>query len=598
MNYGESLRFIEETKKYGIVPGLGNIRNLMEELGNVQDTLAVVHIAGTNGKGSVGAFLLSVFRQAGYHVGRFSSPEVFCYEEIFWYDDAPADRAELAEAFTQVKAACVRLVKAGKPHPTRFEVETAAAFVLYAKKNCDVVLLEVGMGGAEDATNVIESPILSVLTSISMDHMQYLGDTLEAIADVKAGIIKPDCPVVAVRRSDEVCQVIRKKCLETKSTLIWADAEHAEQISMRGEYLQFSYHSAPSLCESYRLRMGGRYQIENAICAIEAAHMLRKSFPAIMQETICAGLESAVWKGRFSKLGSKPDFYIDGAHNPDAAKKLRETLEFCFPGEKLICIMGVLADKAVGQILDEMLPKAERIITVTPDNPRAMDGESLAELIRGKGGCSEHAPKIKDAVWRAIEEAERTGRRILAFGSLSYLKEVDLEYEKRKTDYINLVLHHSLFADTLKRIGELEADRIYCCHQLEHLLDVARIAWIKYLEDEGKLCRMQKTDMYVCALLHDIGRAQQYEHGVSHVEAGVKLAKQILEDIAYPEKRREEILQAIGMHRKKDEILKSGVRNLSYYIVQADHLSRSCFSCKAIDTCKWSKENRNQYIEI
>ena len=196
MNYMEAMEFLEETKKYGSILGLQSIQKLMACLGNVQDQVPMIHIGGTNGKGSVGAMLSSVLAEAGYRVGRFNTPDVFSYEEEFLMNGEPIGKERLAELFTEVSEACGRLVKTGQSHPTRFEVETAAAFLWFCEENCDIALIEVGMGGETDATNIIKKPLISVLTSISMDHMKFLGNSLEEIAQVKAGIIKEGCPVV------------------------------------------------------------------------------------------------------------------------------------------------------------------------------------------------------------------------------------------------------------------------------------------------------------------------------------------------------------------------------------------------------------------
>ena len=211
MTYDEAVEFADSTKKYGSILGLESIRNLMQELGNVQEQLHIIHVAGTNGKGSVCAFLSAALTEAGYQVGRYNSPAVFERREVFRIGETMISKEEYAAVFERVQTACEVLKKRGCPHPTVFEVETAAAFLWFYEKKCDLVLLETGMGGETDATNLITHPVCSVLTSIGMDHMQYLGNTIEEIAKVKAGIIKKGCPVVALKQGDSVCEVIKNK---------------------------------------------------------------------------------------------------------------------------------------------------------------------------------------------------------------------------------------------------------------------------------------------------------------------------------------------------------------------------------------------------
>ena len=220
MTYEDAAEFADSTKKYGSILGLESIRNLMQELGNVQEQLHIIHVAGTNGKGSVCAFLSAALTEAGYRVGRYNSPAVFERREVFRIGETMISKEEYAAVFERVQTACEVLTKRGCPHPTVFEVETAAAFLWFYEKKCDLVLLETGMGGETDATNLITHPVCSVLTSIGMDHMQYLGNTIEEIAKVKAGIIKKRCPVVALKQGDSVCEVIKNKAEECGSRCV------------------------------------------------------------------------------------------------------------------------------------------------------------------------------------------------------------------------------------------------------------------------------------------------------------------------------------------------------------------------------------------
>lgn len=431
MNYSEAMDFLEKTKKYGSQLGLTSIQNLMNELGNVQDQIPVVHIGGTNGKGSVGAMLSSVFVTAGYKTGRFATPDVFSYEEEFMMDGTPIAKGRLAQLFTEVSEACKKLTDRGCPHPTRFEVETAAAFLWFSEEKCDVALIEVGMGGATDATNMIKKPILSILTSISMDHTRFLGDTLSRIAEVKSGIIKKECPVVTVRQQSEAMAVIEKRCAEVNAPLVCADVIEAEQVSELDGDISFSWkfgENPGDRWENIRLGLHGRFQVENALCALEALKILKREYPRLTENNIRDGLLKTYWPGRFERIGGNPDFYLDGAHNEDAVKKLRKTLDSTFTDRKIVYIMGVLADKDFQNMIETMFRPGDLVYTVTPDNPRALPGEELAEQLRQKQITAFFCENGKDAVDCALREAKQTDV-ILAFGSLSYLKEIRQAYE-------------------------------------------------------------------------------------------------------------------------------------------------------------------------
>lgn len=426
MSEEETAAYLEQIGKSGSILGLDSIRSLMEELGNIQDELKVIHIAGTNGKGSVCAMLTSILMEAGYRVGTYTSPAVFERKEQYCVNQTPVSSVEFTETISSVKEACECLTAKGKEQPTVFEVETAAAFLYFYKKKCQVVVLETGMGGETDATNIIKNPLLSVLTSISMDHMGFLGNSLIDIARIKAGIIKENSNVTAVKpQQEEIRHVIEEVCEKKHASLIYADEKYARHVHYNHGYLCFSYGEFGEIM----LSMLGAYQVQNGICAIESAKMLRKAGLKIDNSAIKNGLEKAQWKGRFSIICKEPLFVIDGAHNEEAAKKLRETLEIGFTNRKIIYIIGVLADKEYKKILEIMLPLAWKVFTVTPDNPRALDGKKLAEEAKIFHQDIICCPKIADAVAQSMKYAEEESAVIVAFGSLSYLKEVRFQGE-------------------------------------------------------------------------------------------------------------------------------------------------------------------------
>lgn len=455
MNYIEAMDFLEETKKYGSQLGLTSIQNLMAELGNIQDEIPLVHIGGTNGKGSVGAMLSQVLTESGYRVGRFCTPDVFAYEDEFQMNGINIKKERLAQLFTKVKAACEKLVAQGKAHPTRFEVETAAAFLWFYEEKCDIALLEVGMGGATDATNLIRKPLVSVLTSISMDHIRFLGNSLAEIATVKSGIIKSQVPIVTMQQKPEAMEVIKRKAEEMQAELFLADATQVQNVTQIGGRYAFEWKTpmnsnkvciaadtvknnirkdesaSDSPCITVNLSLCGAFQVENAVCVLNILHILQKKYPKITETVIQQGLSHTTWHGRMEQIGTEPDFYLDGAHNEDAVRKLRKTLDDGFSERRIVYIMGVLADKDYEKMIAMMFQPGDHVYTVTPKNPRALDGKELEKQLLRQNIHAQYCENIQDAVLYALRDAQKEDM-ILAFGSLSYLRDVRNAYENEK----------------------------------------------------------------------------------------------------------------------------------------------------------------------
>lgn len=428
MTYEEARAYIEKVSQTGSILGLENIQNLMHELSDVHEQLNIIHIGGTNGKGSTGAFIESVLIETGYRVGRYTSPAVFDPFEVWRINRENIALEAYLNCLSQVKDACERLLAKGLPQPTVFEVETALAFVYFYQEKCDYVLLEVGMGGETDATNLITKPVCSVLTSISMDHMQFLGNSLEAIAGVKAGIIKSGCPVVTSdSQKPEVLQVIRDVAEQKGAKLFVAetmvDESECEQEAVRqnGCDIQVSLEGISYTHEilgQVKIKLAGTYQIENSILAATVC----KKVLQLSDEVILRGLEQTTWPGRFEVVSKEPLIILDGAHNEDAAEKLAHTLQKHFTNCRITYIIGVLADKEHAKMMALMLPLAQKVYTVTPPNARALNGTVLAEEVRSFGKEAVYCEKMEDAVNFAIQDVE-DGRAdvIVAFGSLSYL---------------------------------------------------------------------------------------------------------------------------------------------------------------------------------
>ena len=360
MKYEEAMEYIEECNTLGSVLGLDSMKRLTEALNNPQNELTFIHVAGTNGKGSVSSFIASGLKNAGYRVGRYISPTIFTYRERFQINDKMISKKELGELVEQVKEACERIVAEGYPHPTSFEIETALSFLYFVKKECDVVVLETGMGGRLDATNIIPAPKLCVLTSISMDHMQVLGNSLTKIATEKCGIIKEGTTVISAKQSEEVMNVVDKTCALKNTALVVADSSKVTKIKQGLDKQSFSYEGI-----KYEIPLSGSYQIENAVLAVEVVKWLSQNgFEKITEQKIAKGLQTTVWKGRFSVISKKPYFIVDGAHNVAAAEKLVESIRFYFTNRKIVYIMGMFRDKEYEKVIRITAPLASQIITV------------------------------------------------------------------------------------------------------------------------------------------------------------------------------------------------------------------------------------------
>jgi len=419
MNYKEARVYLDEVSKYGSVLGLESMRELLRRLGDPQNELKFIHISGTNGKGSVLAYLSTILSGAGYRTGRYISPTLFSYRERIQVDGEYIEKESLACHVTAIAAAPEDMQKAGLPSPTVFEIETALAFLYFKEKRCDIVTLEVGCGGLLDATNVITTTLMEVIASISMDHTDLLGDTLAKIAAQKAGIIKPDTMVVSAQQKSEAAQVIEDTCKEQHCTLQMVDESKISNVHYGAEGQTFSYKE----WENVAISLAGSYQIKNAALALEGVEALRKLGYALSDQQVREGLLHTAWRGRFTTLRRDPTVIIDGAHNPAAALELKESLERYFPGKTLYFVMGMFKDKDYAQVIDLTAPLARHIITVeTPGNPRAMPARELAEAVGKVNPSVEWADSVAHGVEKALAMAGKEDA-VIVFGSLSFLGE-------------------------------------------------------------------------------------------------------------------------------------------------------------------------------
>lgn len=420
MNYAQTLEYVESLKMYGIVPGLSNITELCKRLGNPQDALSFVHIAGTNGKGSVLAFVSTILKCAGYKTGRYISPVISNYCEKIQINGRPITKKAICEYMEEVKTVCESMVADGFSHPTPFEVETALAFLYFKRSGCNIVVLETGMGGREDATNLITTTKVAVLSSISMDHMQFLGNTLEKIAWQKAGIIKDNCYVMSAKQENEALEVIRQEAEEKNASL--AVVKDATKVKYGLEKQRFTYETTEGTCFSnLEITLAGKHQVENAVLAVEVIEKLSHCGYAVSEKQLRKGLLETVWIGRFQVLSKKPLFIIDGAHNEDAAKKLADSVRFYFTNKRIIYIIGILRDKEYEKVIAETYAYADQIITVTPpENERALPALELAQTVKEYHPNVTVAGSLEEAVEMAYLLAGKEDV-IISFGSLSYL---------------------------------------------------------------------------------------------------------------------------------------------------------------------------------
>lgn len=414
MDYQEALNYIDGVAWFGSKPGLSRVTELLRALGDPQDRLKFVHIAGTNGKGSCAAMLASVLKAAGYKTGLFTSPYLYRFNERMQINGEEIGNEALADIVTRVSIPAEKM----EDHPTEFELMTAAAMLWYAEEGCDIVVLEVGLGGRFDATNIISRPEVSVIMNIGLDHTKILGDTVEQIAAEKAGIIKPGCPCVLYQQSESVTQVIRDRCGETGSALTVADfsAIKTEFDSLEGQV--FTYKG-----EAYAIPLLGEHQRKNAAVVIETAEVLRRRGWRLPQEDVEHGLYAVSWPARFEPVAEEPYFIVDGGHNPQCAQTVAENLQNYFPLCRRVLLMGVLADKDYQGLSEILAPEADEFVCVTPNSDRALPAQELAELLRSFGKPVTVCDSIKEGVSAAIDAAGPEGM-VCAVGSLYMVGEI------------------------------------------------------------------------------------------------------------------------------------------------------------------------------
>lgn len=415
MNITEALTYIHSVCWRGSIPGLSRTQELLRRMGNPEKKLKFVHIAGTNGKGSTAAMTASILRKAGYCTGLYTSPFLFRFNERMNINGADIADEELAEITEFVKPHA----EAMTDHPTEFELVTAIAMEYFARHRCDIVVLEVGMGGELDSTNVIDPPEVAVICNLGLDHTEFLGNTLEEIAQAKAGIIKPGCSAVLYRGSPSVEAVFEEACKAQGVELCKADfsALVSRSHSFAGQVFDFGSRKA------LEIPLLGAHQLRNAAVVLTAVDCLIRRGWSISEENIRDGLRDVVWPGRFELLRRNPDVIVDGGHNPQCLEALAQNVRDYLAGRNITALTGVMADKDYAHMYETMAPLVTRFVAVTPDNPRAMPAEELKKILTSFGKPVTACASVSQGVEEALRQAGPQGL-VLAFGSLYMVGDV------------------------------------------------------------------------------------------------------------------------------------------------------------------------------
>lgn len=382
----------------GQEPGLSRITELLSRLGDPQKKLKFIHIAGTNGKGSTALMIASILMQAGLCTGLYTSPHLWRFHERFQVNGTFISDEMLGEITRRVLAASETM----EDQPTEFELITAVGMIYFLQSGCDIVVLETGLGGRLDSTNVIPVPEVAVITNIGLEHTEQLGNTLEAIAREKAGIIKPGGQVVLYHQSQEVENAVAEVCQRTGSQ--WnLTASDALKICASGRDGQsFIYREQGP----FYISLLGRHQIQNAASALETVWVLRRNGWNIPEEAVMQGLKQAVWPARMELVRREPDVLLDGGHNPQCMMAIRQTLEELYPGKKVLFLTGVLGDKDYPAMLSHIIPLAKGFVTITPDSPRALPACELADYLHRAGLDADPCETLEEGVQRVLSLAK------------------------------------------------------------------------------------------------------------------------------------------------------------------------------------------------
>ncbi len=423
MDYKEALDYINDKNKFGSRLGLDTIGKLLELLDSPHLDMNYIHIGGTNGKGSTASYIASILREAGYKVGLFTSPFLERFNERISINGMDIPDKRLANITERVKNKIEIMLEEGYEHPTTFEIVTAIAFVYFKEEQVDYVVLEVGLGGRADSTNVIKNSLASVITTIDYDHMDILGDTLDKIAYEKAGIIKDNGLVISYPQQNEALEVLKRVTIEKQAELLVCPMNKVKikRLNEFGGLFDFEYDG--KVYEDIEIGLLGEYQVYNATLAIYTLLTLKdKGLIDISEEDIRNGLKKAKWKGRLEIINRNPTFIIDGAHNLQGVKNLVKNLKL-FNYNRLILGLGILKDKDVEHMVGTLVPLADEIVITEVNMPRKMDAYVLQEIVNKYNKNTLVEKDIKKAIDKAFEIANKDDVIIFA-GSLYLIGDV------------------------------------------------------------------------------------------------------------------------------------------------------------------------------
>ena len=410
MNYTESLEYIHSINWCFCKPGLERIAELCHRLGDPQKHLKFVHVAGTNGKGSTSSMLESVLRAAGYKTGLYTSPYIREFNERMRINGENIDNDELAKITSDIRP----IADSMTDKPTEFELITAVAFEYFYRNKCDIVVLEAGMGGRLDSTNIIDTSVLSIITGISLDHTAFLGDTVAKIAAEKAGIIKQGVPVLFGGSDDEARDVIAKRAAQMNACFEQVDYRKlsVKEMSLSASTFDFSEY------KDMQIALLGEYQPRNAAVVLSAIDILRREGFDISAKSVRYGLAAARWAARFEVISKDPLVIFDGAHNAEGISAAVRSIKRYFGDEKVYVLSGVLKDKDYYAIAKDISSIASHAFTMTPDNPRALAAKDYAEVLSQNGVNALAYDSIESALMSAKDQAKKDGKTLVCLGSL------------------------------------------------------------------------------------------------------------------------------------------------------------------------------------
>lgn len=414
-NYKTALEYLKTASMRGSKLGLERIAELCERLGNPQNKIKIIHVSGTNGKGSFCAMISAILSKSGYKTGGFSSPALTEVTDSFRINCNEISNSDFAEIMEEIIPHCESM----NDKPTEFEVLTAAAYSMFIRKNCDIAVVECGMGGDTDSTNVVTAPLLSIITNIASDHTVFLGNTIQEIALHKAGIIKEKCPVLYGGNNAEALEIIRKIALQKQSPLTVTDKSRIKNVCSDIHGTSFSFAGFNEV----RTSLTGTYQQYNIANVLTAIEILRQYGLDIPDSCVKSGLASAKWHGRFELISENPVIIFDGAHNPDGIKQASESIEKYFKNQKIALLTGVMADKDYS-LYPELLGKyISCAFTVTPDNPRSLNSKALADAFLNKNIPAIAFNNLNDGIKSAVNYAIKNNIPLIALGSLYLYKD-------------------------------------------------------------------------------------------------------------------------------------------------------------------------------